>query len=630
MFAHEKVGNSKPAGGFRLSRPMEGRASQSHAVAGADFELPDAIHRSPDSVLPFSTFNFELSDACLTATVAKSEADVNHRQERTKQFSDRNKNGLSGFRPIPATRRFASLALLLLLLAAPLFAMPSTKSLCDSPGACPCSKMAAMRGAAQYSDPSNVDHAQSVRSQSGMQMPGMNSQGSQSSGTSMPGMNMAMPMAMPANFIQQILNHESAGTSAEPDSTPHAMLMSTHGPWTLMFHGTAFVNGIQQSGPRGADKVFSTSWLMPMAQRELGPGTLTLRGMFSLEPATVTGREYPELFQVGETAFGNPIVDGQHPHNFFMELAALYDLKLGDNTLLSLYAAPVGDPAIGPEAFPHRVSASEDPLGTLGHHLQDSTHISYDVVTLGLAYKIARVEVSGFHGREPGENRWTIGAGNIDSWATRLTVNPAQDWSGQYSIARLHSPESLFPGEDTLRMTASVTYDRPVHSRHHDNSMNMGNTGQPGDSNHADHQRGMNHAHSMSEDDWGNLATTLLWGRNEDLPGGEVFNSYLFESALQFARRNYAWTRIENVDRTNLLLLGENPLPAAFEEHFLARVQAYTLGYDREFRVVPRVSSAFGGQVTLYSTPPSLDAIYGAHPTGVLIFLRLRPAPSAK
>ena len=445
-------------------------------------------------------------------------------------------------------------------------------------------------------------------------MAGMNSQAMQS-----PGMN--MPMAAPATFLDQILHHESAGTSAEPNSTPHAMLMSTHGDWALMFHGSAFINAIQQSGPRGADKVFSTSWFMPMAQRSLGPGTLTLRGMFSLEPATVTGREYPELFQVGETAFGNPIVDGQHPHNFFMELALLYDAKLSAHTLLSFYAAPVGDPAIGPEAYPHRPSASEDPLGTLGHHLQDSTHISYDVVTLGLAYGIARVEVSGFHGREPSENRWTIGAGNIDSWSTRLTLNPAQNWSGQYSIARLHSPEQLFPGEDTLRMTASVMYDRPIHSGH---SMRRSESVPAGDAGDADHASG------VSENDWGNWATTLVWGRNEDLPGGEVFNSYLLESTLRFARHNYAWTRIENVDRTNLLLLGENPVPAGFEEHFLARVQAYTLGYDREFNFIPRVSSAFGGQLTLYSTPPSLDAVYGDHPAGVVVFLRLRLAPLAK
>jgi hypothetical protein len=467
---------------------------------------------------------------------------------------------------------FASLALVLFALsAAPTQAGSTSKPLCPLAEKCPCSQFLVAHGAATNGAMAGMQNG----SGDSMQMAGM-SKGER------------------VSFIDQILDHSSAGTSAEPASTPHAMLMKSAGDWTLMFHGGAFVNAIQQTGPRGGDKVFGTSWLMPMAQRSLGPGTLTVRGMFSLEPATITDRQYPELFQIGETAFGNPIVDGQHPHNFFMELAALYDIKLGENTLLSFYAAPVGDPALGPEAYPHRTSASEDPLAALGHHLQDSTHISDDVVTLGVTYKIARIEVSGFHGREPNENRWTISAGPIDSWSTRLTLNPAPNWSGQYSIGRLHSPEQISPAEDTLRMTASVMYDIPF----------AGGSG--------------------------NWATTLVWGRNKDFPGGEVFNSYLGESTVRFARHNYAWTRIENVDRTNLLLLAENPLPAGFEEHFLARVQAYTLGYDHEFNFIPRVSSAVGGQFTLYGKPAFLDSTYGAHPAGFLLFVRLRPVPMEK
>jgi hypothetical protein len=501
-------------------------------------------------------------------------------------FSNRNNHRVSAaFLQAPHRPRLTPSAqrkILSLLAAAILFAVPTLgsetpKSPCDSPGFCLCTKSTAMPGMQHHP----------AQSTAGMAMPGMS--------------NTGMQMTQPATFIQQILNHESAGTTSEPAAMPHDMLMTNFGAWTLMFHGTAFLNSIQQSGPRGADKVFSTSWLMPMAQRSLGPGTLTARAMFSLEPATITGRRYPELFQLGETAYGNPIVDGQHPHNFFMELALLYDVKLGDNALLSFYAAPVGDPAIGPEAFPHRISASEDPLASLGHHLQDSTHIAYDVVTLGLAYKIARVEVSGFHGREPGENRWTISTGAIDSWSARLTVNPAPDWSGQYSISRLRSPEQLFSAEDTLRMTSSITYDRPLHPHLGDESGS-----------------------------WGNWATTLVWGRNEDLPGGEVFNSYLAESTVRFMRRNFAWTRVENVDRTNELLLGENPLPPGFEEHFLARIQAYTVGYDREFHLIPHISSALGGQVTLYGKPASLDSLYGARPAGVLLFLRLRAIPADK
>ncbi|HEX2711677.1 MAG TPA: hypothetical protein VHM88_05565 [Candidatus Acidoferrales bacterium] len=395
-------------------------------------------------------------------------------------------------------------------------------------------------------------------------------------------------MGMYANsLIEEIIHHGTAGTSVEPISTSVPMLMTIKGNWMLMFHGVAFLNSTQQSGPRGFDKVFSTNWLMPMAQRQVGPGTLTVRTMLSFEPATVTKRRYPELFQLGEVAFGEPIVDGQHPHDFFMELAALYDLKLGENALLSFYAAPVGDPAMGPTAFPHRMSASENPLAPLGHHLQDSTHIANDVFTLGLTFRRVRLEASAFHGREPDEHRWNIDSGKMDSWSTRLTISPSQNWSGQYSLTRLKSPEELNPREDILRMTASIMYNRPLRN--------------------------------------GNWATTLLWGRNRTSPGREVSNGYLAESTFRFLTRNYVWGRVENLDRTNQLLLGEKPVPPGFEEHFFARVQAYTVGYSHDFDVIPHLATALGGQMTFYAAPSSLDSIYGSHSAGLILFLRVRP-----
>ncbi len=403
----------------------------------------------------------------------------------------------------------------------------------------------------------------------------------------MPGMRHGMGNDHPATFIDEILQHDTAGTSAQPNSTAEPMIMRTRGKWTLMFHGVVFLNMLQQSGPRGYDKVFSTNWFMPMAQRQIGRGELTLRTMLSLEPATITNRFYPLLFQQGETAFGKPINDGQHPHDFIMELAALYDLHLGTHGLLSFYAAPVGDPAMGPSAYAHRASASEDPVASLGHHLQDSTHIANDVVTGGLAYKVTRIEASGFHGREPDEFRWDINSGAIDSWSTRLTVQPGQNWSAQYSFAHLTSPEELNPDEDVQRMTASVMYNRPLAR--------------------------------------GSWASTLLWGRNRVLETGEVFNGYLAESTLQFSRSNHVWGRIENVDRTNELLLGKQAEPPGFDEKFLARIQAYTVGYDRDFPLIPGLSTALGGQVTFYGKPDFLTSLYGEHPVGAILFVRVRP-----
>src|SRR5689334_6814164 len=67
---------------------------------------------------------------------------------------------------------------------------------------------------------------------------------------SMSGMDMGHVSVSP--FIEQIEQHATSGTSAEPNSTPTPMLMTTKHGWMLMFHGVGFLNVQQQSGPRGA------------------------------------------------------------------------------------------------------------------------------------------------------------------------------------------------------------------------------------------------------------------------------------------------------------------------------------------------------------------------------------------
>ena len=208
-------------------------------------------------------------------------------------------------------------------------------------------------------------------------------------------------------------------------------------------------------------------------------------------------------------------------------------------------------------------------------------------MTVGFTHGIARIEASGFHGREPDEHRWNIDQGKLDSWSTRLTVEPGQNWSRQYSYARITSPEALFPSDNQERMTASVMYNKPL-------------------------------AH-------GNWANTLLWGRTRSLEDSSKENSYLLESSLRFKTRNYVWTRIENAGRSNELLNGENPLPANFTEEPLTHVQAYTFGYDHDIDLIPHLASAIGAQVTAYGVGKPLQPIYGTDPIGVNVFVRFRP-----
>ena len=208
-------------------------------------------------------------------------------------------------------------------------------------------------------------------------------------------------------------------------------------------------------------------------------------------------------------------------------------------------------------------------------------------MTAGVTYRIARVEASGFHGREPNEDRWTISQGKIDSWSTRLTLQPGNNWSGQFSYGRIVGPEALFPNENQERMTASVMYNRPF-------------------------QNG----------DW---ASSLIWGRTKSIEDAGIFNSYALESTVRFLTLNHAWTRIENADRSNELLLGETPLPANFREQPIGRAQAYTFGYDRDFNLISHVATAVGAQATVYAVASNLKPIYGSHPAGVAVFFRFRP-----
>ena len=460
--------------------------------------------------------------------------------------------------------------------------------------------------------------------------------------TARPQMQGVMSASM---LIEAVEQHGSSGTSIEPASTPVPMLMTEHGAWRLMLHGNGFAADTQQqaNGERGRDAFFSTNWIMPMAQRRLGPGQLTLRTMLSLEPATVGRQNYPELFQQGETAYGAPIVDGQHPHDFFMEVAALYDLPLGRNALLSFYAAPVGDPAIGPTAYPHRQSASEDPIAALGHHQQDSTHIAFNVVTGGLTYRWARVELSGFHGGEPDDARWHFQPSPnglaVDSVATRLTLSPGRNLSGQYSFARIASPEALYPGEGQQRQTASVM----VHHTFRAKAMPPAQTSAPmedmGGMKMSDMPRMDMHAAAakpeaaraamaamhMVPEPTIDLAATFLWGRTRSLTDNSKENSYLAEALLRFASTNYLWTRLENAGRSNELLLTPGTLlPAGFHEQPLGHVAAYTVGYDHDIALGAHLIAAPGAQVTLYRSPQALRPVYGATPTSEVIFVRFR------
>ena len=285
------------------------------------------------------------------------------------------------------------------------------------------------------------------------------------------------------------------------------------GGWELMAHGVIFTDYNQQGGPRGEGKAESVNWGMLMEQHKLGKGTILFRQMFSAESLTSPHPGFPELFQTGETYHGEPLVDHQHPHNVFAELSALYLLPLSKKISWELYGGPSAEPALGPVTYIHRTSAAELPLAPLSHHLQDSTHTSFGVVTTGLVIDRVKLEGLAFNGHEPNEERWSIQPAALDSWSTRVSIAPARDWTAQYSIGHLDHPEAL-ESWNQWRQTASVEYNHPLAA--------------------------------------GNWATSFVWGRVHEIATPIILNGYLLESTLNFLRRDYVFTRMELVDKNEL------------------------------------------------------------------------------
>ena len=368
----------------------------------------------------------------------------------------------------------------------------------------------------------------------------------------------------------------------QPDPMAAMDAMEPMDHWMTMVHGYAFLNSNRQGGPSGDRDFESQNHLMVMAVRSSLGGKLSLLGTFSMEPATIPVSGSPQLFQRGESYHGVLLVDRQHPHDLFIQLGAAWEKSFSSAVKGRLYLAPIGEPALGPVAYPHRLSASESPTAPLSHHNQDSTHIAADVVTVGLTASVLTLEGSAFHGQEPDENRWNIDQGRIDSYSGRLTIRPTTEWLLQASAGHLEHPEEIEEGNQT-RSTASVTYQRGTAA--------------------------------------GFFAATLATGKNQT-PDGPEWGS-LIEWTWKFARRNFIYGRIEAVDRDVYELTFKRQRPEGVAPQ-RTRVDAATLGFVRNVKLLSEAETGLGGDLTLYRFDSKLDSVYGAHPASWHAFLRVR------
>jgi hypothetical protein len=379
------------------------------------------------------------------------------------------------------------------------------------------------------------------------------------------------------------------GTPPPPDAGTSAgqhdhmqMNMPMNDGWQLMQDGIVFAEFNHQGGPRGGNEFVVPNWWMGMATRKTSRGQLTFTGMLSLDAATVGKAGYREIFQTGEALDGRPLIDRQHPHDLFMQLAAVWRMPITSSTGFTLAGGPVGEPALGPVAFMHRASAADNPTAPLGHHTFDSSHIAFGVVTAAIDRGPWVVEGSVFNGREPDENRWNFDFGRLDSFSGRVWYRPNGEWELQASSGRLTSPEELEPG-NIVRSTASASWTK--------------------------------------KDGAAMSSVTAAYGRNDTDHGAR--NAFFVEGS-RHAGSNTVYGRFEAVQvETALLQLDLVPQGAAADAK--DPVFAFTVGGVRDLFNARGFEGGVGADVTVYGVPDALRPMYSAHPVSFHLFFRLRP-----
>jgi hypothetical protein len=396
-----------------------------------------------------------------------------------------------------------------------------------------------------------------------------------------------MHMSMQSSVnIADPMSRESSGTAWVPDSTPMYGYMKMLGDDMLMLHGGILPRYTNASTRRGDDRIDAPNWFMAMYSHPFSDSAqLGFRAMMSLDPLTEQGRGYPLLFQTGETWHDKALHDRQHPHDLFDELSVSYSQKINVDLSSYIYFGYPGEPALGPPTFMHRLSAMDNPDAPLGHHWEDSTHVTFGVATAGLQWRNLKAEGSVFTGREPDEERYDFDRPRFDSYSGRISWNPMANLALQVSHAYIRSPEALDPNVNRHRTTASAIYNLPLG---HDTN-------------------------------WSN---SFVWGRNND--AGEKTNAFLLETNFQRgADTIYArWERVEKSGHELVL----DPVDASR----IFPVSGYTIGYVRDLRHGDKIDIGLGAQFTLNDFPDRLERYYGDDlGYSFEVFARIRPAQHA-
>jgi hypothetical protein len=267
-----------------------------------------------------------------------------------------------------------------------------------------------------------------------------------------------------------------------------------------------------------------------------------------------------------------------------MEVAAEYERPIRGSLQLQLYGGLAGEPALGPVAYPHRLSAAPNPLAPISHHWMDASHITFGVMTAGVYARRWKAETSVFNGREPDEHRRGFDFGALDSVSGRLWFLPTSNWALQFSAGHLRQAEATGGGGsrvDVARLTASATF------------------------------------HRMLVDD-GVWAATVAWGRNT--ANAESSNPLLAETNITVRERHAWFARFE---------VGGKPahdldVHGSDELFTVAKLQG---GYTRYLAPWNGLKPGFGIEASASFVPAALTGTYGRRANaGAGAFITLRPA----
>jgi hypothetical protein len=404
-------------------------------------------------------------------------------------------------------------------------------------------------------------------------------------------MSMRSPLDIP-------LSRMGSGTSWLPNSSQAHEATLMRGSWMLSLQGAAYGFYDDQLTKRGAWEVGITDWEMVMAMRPLQGGLLHLHLMTSLEPAILGGSGYPELLQNGGTYRHSPIFDRQHPHDALMELGAMYERQVGRGMATSIYVGAVGEPALGPVAFMHRPSATNDPLAPLGHHWQDAAHQSFGVVTLGVNTRAVKLEGSVFNARETDESHLIV----------------------DYQDARLDSYSGRISWAATPRVVAAAWWGYLNAHERLDPTTRM-------------HRYGVSVISEARGPGGGRLSSTLMWGMNLHHHGighdhgdstasrHHSSHSVLAESNLEIGGATVVFGRVERVQKD-----GEELGFQGGDLTTLYDVRSVVLGATRHVLSFGSADFLLGARGSVNFIPATLLATYGTRtPAGFAAYVQLRP-----